>query len=155
MGVYVRVEFYSKNLDDLNNHVPLLHTYQVSKQYAEKYHVDMPDVNAYSQVKWGWRSLEMLANIPFLSDHYDPLDFIPYYFGLHLDNCYGKQILLFEPTFVLKGVNTLLKIIQIGRDNRVDMEDLDDYDEENRLIRLKTHLEKAIAGNLLCRILVT
>jgi len=147
-------KFYKKSEEYVVGYVPMLNVYEVDKANIDSFSVNSLDIDFYS----GFNSYDLMTSIQGLADYgiwYNNIEFLFITSTAAFADGYNPQNhkLLYNPQIILESTNKLLQIIQIAKDNPQYYADylinIEKYDEEKQLIKLKENLSTAIQENLL------
>ena len=153
MGVYTYIEVYKKDMSYIKSVNSILGIFQVDFEAKEKFRISDNSKSFYG----GIRSLDKLKNVDLgytYEIYEDYLNLFMFYvlangdYGESATEVNGKiESLLFDPSRVIKGIDTLLQIIKYFE--QADLDELQKYGEIENLNELRNILKMAVEENSL------
>ena len=153
MGVYTYIEVYKKDMSYIKSVNSILGIFQVDFEAKEKFRISDNSKSFYG----GIRSLDKLKNVDLgytYEIYEDYLNLFMFYvlangdYGESATEVNGKiESLLFDPSRVIKGIDTLLQIIKYFEQE--DLDELQKYGEIENLNELRNILKMAVEENSL------
>ena len=153
MGVYTYIEVYKKDMSYIKSVNSILGIFQVDFEAKEKFRISDNSKSFYG----GIRSLDKLKNVDLgytYEIYEDYLNLFMFYvlangdYGESATEVNGKiESLLFDPSRVIKGIDTLLQIIKYFEQE--DLDELQKYGEIENLNELRDILKMAVEENSL------
>ncbi|KQX00875.1 hypothetical protein [Flavobacterium sp. Root420] len=147
MGVYTYIEVYKKDMSYIKSVNSILGIFQVDFEAKEKFRISDNSKSFYG----GIRSLDKLKNVDLgytYEIYEDYLNLFMFYvlangdYGESATEVNGKiESLLFDPSRVIKGIDTLLQIIKYFEQE--DLDELQKYGEIENLNELRDILKMA------------
>ncbi|MNF91205.1 hypothetical protein D3C87_1387010 [compost metagenome] len=148
MGVYTYIEVYKKDMSYIKSVNSILGIFQVDFEAKEKFRISDNSKSFYG----GIRSLDKLKNVDLgytYEIYEDYLNLFMFYvlangdYGESATEVNGKiESLLFDPSRVIKGIDTLLQIIKYFEQE--DLDELQKYGEIENLNELRDILKMAV-----------